>query len=213
MKKSVPFKKELIFNTNLAEVTSIALDHNLSLEDYVVKGNLIVSGSYKMNDNSINVEEFRFEIPVNIEMNKRYILDNLSINIDDFYYEIIDNNTLNVNIEIGLENLEEKEEEVKVISEMREDPVGINSIEVVDEDESSIRLDASDVKSLFSSFDESTETYSTYKVCIIKDGDTVESIILKYGTNRELLELYNDLSDIKIGDKMIIPSVKSEKSQ
>ena len=69
------------------------------------------------------------------------------------------------------------------------------------------RLDTEDVKSLFTSFDESTETYSTYKVCIIKENDTIESILLKYNITREVLEQYNDVSDIKIGDKLIIPAI------
>ena len=50
MKKTVPLKKELNFKNHLAEIVSIALDHELNLENRVIKGNLIVSGSYKIND-------------------------------------------------------------------------------------------------------------------------------------------------------------------
>ena len=38
------------------------------------------------------------------------------------------------------------------------------------------------------------------------ENDTTESIITEYGINREDLEAYNDLTDLKIGDKLIIPS-------
>ena len=62
-------------------------------------------------------------------------------------------------------------------------------------------------QNLFDSFDDSSETYSTYHVCIVKENDTVESIILKYNISKEVLEQYNDISDIKIGDKLIIPSL------
>ena len=108
MKKTVPLKKELNFKSNLAQIVSIALDQEFKLEGSTVKGNLTISGSYKMNDVSVNTEPFSFNIPVNIELSDRYILDNLSIDIDDFYYEIIDNNILSVNIEIGLDKLEEQ---------------------------------------------------------------------------------------------------------
>ncbi|MEG2322642.1 MAG: LysM peptidoglycan-binding domain-containing protein [Bacilli bacterium] len=193
MKKIVPFKKDLNFKSNVAEITSIALDHDLVLENRVIRGNLIVSGSYKMNDISINTEEFKYTIPVNIEMSDKYILDNLSIAIDDFYYEIINNNILNVSIEVGLDNLEEQVKESKPI--ILEAP----------------RMEVEDVKTLFTSFDEADETYTTYKVCIVKENQTVESIALTYNISKELLEQYNDLSDLKIGDKLIIPALINEK--
>ena len=213
MKKTVPLKKDLAFKTNISEIISIALDHELNLSDRTIKGNLIISGSYKINDTSVNTEEFKYNIPVNIEMSERYILDNMTIDINDFYYEIVNNNLLSVNIEIGLDNLEEEdilppfkyqeEEPQKLIVPIEDNTEPKN---IAKEDEMS-RLDTEDVKSLFTSFDESTATYSTYKVCIIKENDTIESILLKYNITREVLEQYNDVSDIKIGDKLIIPAI------
>ena len=213
MKKTVPLKKDLAFKTNISEIISIALDHELNLSDRTIKGNLIISGSYKINDTSVNTQEFKYNIPVNIEMSERYILDNMTIDINDFYYEIVNNNLLSVNIEIGLDNLEEEdilppfkyqeEEPQKLIVPIEDNTEPKN---IAKEDEMS-RLDTEDVKSLFTSFDESTETYSTYKVCIIKENDTIESILLKYNITREVLEQYNDVSDIKIGDKLIIPAI------
>ena len=35
--------------------------------------------------------------------------------------------------------------------------------------------------------------------------DGVENILKNYNVSRELLEEYNDLNDLKIGDKIIIP--------
>ena len=50
MKKIIPFIKDLSFQTKISDVTSIALEHNLSMEnaDSIV-GNFIVSGKYKIN--------------------------------------------------------------------------------------------------------------------------------------------------------------------
>ena len=197
MKKTVPLKKDIPFKTNIAEITSIALDHELNLENRIIKGQLVISGSYKINDTSVNTEEFNYNIPVNIEMSERYILDNMKISIDDFYYEIVDDNLLSVSIEIGLDNL--KEEEILPPFKYEEEKVIPVSQEVVDE-----RVDE-EVKSLFDNFDDN-EDFATYKVCIVKENDTLESIMLKYNVNKELLEQYNDISEIKIGDKLIIPS-------
>ena len=51
------------------------------------------------------------------------------------------------------------------------------------------------------------ETYATYRVYIVKEDDTVDKIIEKYGVDKDKLELYNNLSEIKPGDKLIIPSM------
>lgn len=198
MKKTVPLKKDLKFNSNLAEIISISLDHELKLDNRTVKGTLIISGTYKINDVSVNTESFNFNIPVNIEMSDKYILDDLEITIDDFFYEIIDNSILSVNIEIGLNNLSEKEQNpIKYEEEI---------VEKVSND----RVEVKDVKNLFDNFDDNQENYSVYKVCIVKENDTLESIIVNYGITRELLEQYNDLTDVKIGDKLIIPSLFNE---
>ena len=53
---------------------------------------------------------------------------------------------------------------------------------------------------------ETKETYATYKVYIVRENDTLETIMEKYDTTRELLSLYNDLNEIKLGDKIMIPS-------
>ena len=225
MKKTVPLRKDLTFKTNISEITSIALDHEFNLEGNTVKGNLIVSGSYKINDISVNTEEFKYNIPVNIELSDRYQLDDIKIDIDDFYYEIVNSNILNVNIEVGLDNLKEKEiepiknEEIKTPFKYDEEKIEKTVVQErcieeedkeIDEKKQEKHMDTDDVKTLFDNFDESTETYATYRVCIVKESDTVESISLKYNVTKELLEQYNDLNDIKIGDKLIIPSIYNE---
>lgn len=219
MKKIVPFKKEISFKTNIHEITSISLDHELKLNNKTVVGNLLVSGSYKINDVSINVEEFKYNIPVNIEMSDNYILDNIKLDIEDFYYEIINNNILSVDIEVLIDNLEEVivedvhpiklEENITPVSlevdSLETDNLESSDLKITESNDS--RFDSYDVKSLFDNFDDSNETFSTYKVCIIKETDTIESVTLKYGITKDVLAEYNDISDIKIGDKLIIPSI------
>lgn len=207
MKKTVPLKKDLNLKNNIAEIVSISLDHELNLENRIVKGNLIVSGSYKINDTSINTEEFKYNIPVNIEMSDRYNLENMTIDIDDFYYEIINNNILSVSIEIGLNNLEEVMPPFKYEDEKVEAVSKKENSDIIEQKDNMTRINTDEVKNLFENFDETTETYSTYHICIVKESDTIENIILKYNITKDILEQYNDISDIKIGDKLIIPSL------
>ena len=247
MKKIIPFKKEIVFKTNLSEITSISLEHNLQKKDNnIINGNFVVSGNYKVNETSINTERFSYELPFDINVDEKYMLDNVVIDIDDFYYEIINNKSLEVNIDVLIDHLEEKPliEEKEIIKEEKEDVSNIMEIEKEDEDIMERCIEAEDIlssleekdekenenvirddkkievveqksvtkiNSLFDNLDSSTETYKTYKVCIMRAGDTIESVLQKYTITKEELEIYNNLSDIKIGDKLIIPSLNNEK--
>lgn len=48
--------------------------------------------------------------------------------------------------------------------------------------------------------------YVTYRVYRVMEGDTIDKICEKYTTNKEELEKYNNIVDIKTGDKLIIPA-------
>lgn len=182
MKKIIPFKKEIKFNTNVDEIISISLDHNLNKEEHSIKGMFIVSGEYKLTEASINTESFKYELPFTVALDDKYLLDKAIIDIDDFYYETINNNTLDVNIDVSVEGLEEKIEDKQENIEER----CIENEEILD-------------------FESKDETYRNYTVYIVRENDTLEQIINKYETTKEILLEYNDLSEIKIGDKIIIP--------
>ena len=59
-------------------------------------------------------------------------------------------------------------------------------------------------------FDDENETYGTFVVYIVRQNETVNSILEKYNTTIEELEKYNDLKNINIGTKLIIPILKDK---
>ena len=124
MKKIVPFKKDIIFKTNLAEIISISLEHTLSVEEeHMIKGKFIISGEYKMLETSVNTDPFSYELPFVVDMDEKYILDRADIDIDDFYYELINDNVLSVHIDVAIDKLEEKKEEMPAkAAEKKEKP-------------------------------------------------------------------------------------------
>ena len=67
MKQIIPFVKDISLAPKIYEITSIALEHNLKMEnsDSVV-GSFTVSGKYRINDISINEEVFEENIPFDI---------------------------------------------------------------------------------------------------------------------------------------------------
>lgn len=236
MKKIIPFKKDIIFKTNLSEITSISLEHTLHpASEHSISGDLIVSGEYLMTDSSTNTEFFSYNLPFEINYDDRYDLKNVEIDIEDFYYEIVNNNVLSVNIEIGVDKLFEKklppleektrdikqleeeneikEEEDKMIQEKIDRKSEENKIEDVQLEKAAVITDKREVSisevgsinDIFESVSKEDERYVTYKVYIVREDDTIESICNKYNIQKQFIEPYNDLSNIKIGDKLIIP--------
>ena len=90
MKKIIPFSKDLMFKTKINEITSIAIDNTLKLEDNLVSGEFLINGTYKMIENGNLDEEFKYSIPVDITIDSKYDTSNCYISIDDFTYEQID---------------------------------------------------------------------------------------------------------------------------
>lgn len=224
MKKIIPFKKELFFKNNIAEIVSISLEHTLHHEkDYLISGEFIITGDYKISEASINTENFEFKVPFDINIDDRYELSHMIIDIDDFYYEVINNNALSVNIEVLLDKLEEVErciDEEELIE-------GNEVIETtfIDNDNTNneiiaTKLEESKIEEKLEEINEKVEEakekveqiknkvkgYVTYRVCILKEEDTVDKILDRYKIDREILEQYNNLQDLKMGDKLIIPN-------
>ena len=118
MKQIIPFVKDITFASKIYEITSIALEHNLKMEnnDSIV-GNFIISGKYKMNSISINEEDFDEIINFDITLDDKYDASKIEIDIDNFYYEIVNEEYLRVHIDVLLDNLvyAKKEERNEVI--------------------------------------------------------------------------------------------------
>ena len=229
MKNIIPFKKDVIFKTNISEVTSISLENNLDIKKDVIKGNFIINGEYKISDKSTSVDPFNLDLPFEIVIDERYNTEKATADIDDFYYEIVNDNVLRIAIDVLIDKLEErplindfdlidetpkrsvieKEEEVKEEKEeVREAIVEENSNEIEErciESENEEEMQEK-INSLFSNFSKDSEVYVTYNVYIVRDGDTLESIIDKYNIDIDELKKYNDLSELKLGDKLIIPN-------
>lgn len=214
MEKIVPFKRDISFETKIAEIRSISLEHTYEIQNNLISGTFIISGNYKLTDTSTNVDPFKFEIPFDISIDSRYELNKATVDINDFFYELINNEVLSVSITLIIDNLEEKEErEMEEIQEEKQEeveeikPVSYEEAEKDDETEEVKPVSASPetVKSIFDNMDEN-EGYVVYKVHIVTENDTVESIMEKYDVTKEALEAYNNLNDLKIGDKLIVPA-------
>lgn len=232
MKKIVPFNNVLSFKTKVSEITSISLEHEIQKSDDAISGKFIIEGDYKNLIGDIETEKFSFELPFDIALGVRYERDNMVVDIDDFRYELIDSNRLKVNIDLYIDGdiipeeeevIDEKRGILKEMDEIEgdsridmdndflEDTIDFskNIIEEVNkepmETEASTIVNENNNINIFGNISDN-ETYATYKVYTVMDTDTIDGIISKYNISKELLGEYNNIEDIKSGDKLIIPS-------
>ena len=232
MKKIVPFNNVLSFKTKVSEITSISLEHEIQKSDDAISGKFIIEGDYKNLIGDIETEKFSFELPFDIALGVRYERDNMVVDIDDFRYELIDSYRLKVNIDLYIDGdiipeeeevIDEKRGILKEMDEIEgdsridmdndflEDTIDFskNIIEEVNkepmETEASTIVNENNNINIFGNISDN-ETYATYKVYTVMDTDTIDGIISKYNISKELLGEYNNIEDIKSGDKLIIPS-------
>ena len=64
--------------------------------------------------------------------------------------------------------------------------------------------------SLFSNLTDEVDTFSTYSVSILREGDTLEKVMERYNISKEKLEEYNDLGTITLNSKIIIPNTNND---
>ena len=105
----------------------------------------------------------------------------------------------------------EVEESQKVIdniinTDKKEEPVIKNDTQ----EEVKTTTDTKVMNSIFSAFANTEETYTTYSVYLLRENDSIENFIENYGVTREELSYYNDLDNLNVGSKIIIPTVKKD---
>lgn len=203
MKKIVPFIKNIDFDTNIEEVVSISLDKKINnINSSEIDGEFELYLEYKESDVNEDILKYSTTIPFNVDIDNTYLFDNAKIDIDDFYYEL-DDNTIILHIDLVIDNI--KYNDVKEVIDMCDT--------ITDEDDTNSSSDSdvevTEIKTpIYQTFDPKTDNYVTYNVHIVRENDNIDSICLKYGVTKDDLSYYNDISSIKLGDKLIVPTSK-----
>lgn len=222
MKSIIPYEHEIKFDTKIAEITSISLEHEDKINDEEIAGDFIVSGEYKVHSISVNRESFKYRLPFSIELSDKMIRDSIKYDITDFTYDIKNSDTLLVKIEVSLEadEIEEEIEGEKTSNEATTMPLPVmDNIKTIDDNINR------DVEQIVNDKDDSTgnteniimenvgstsNTYITYHVHLVKETDTLESICATYKVNKELINEYNNDLKLTPGLKLLIPEIKDE---
>ena len=239
MKKKINIEKRIDFPTMVGEITAISLEKDLKfVSEDEIEGNLILSGKYKLTEASRLEEDFNYKIPISINLMEKLDINTCTIEISDFTYDMQKENIMICTIELlidGLELLEEenrecdgdikeieipvKEEINKIVQtketekETKEENTTIEEKKEVISKEKAMKIaDKKIAKTDMNIFNinDDTETYGTLLVYIVKENETINTIITKYKTTVEELEKYNNLKDLTTGTKLIIPLINEE---
>ncbi|MBQ9834575.1 MAG: LysM peptidoglycan-binding domain-containing protein [Bacilli bacterium] len=113
---------------------------------------------------------------------------------------------------------EEKIEEITEIELPIEEKIDAIVTEKTEEDDTQINhsLDErnddmlQEENTIIESINTNDDTYQTYHVHIVKENENIEAICTMYNSNMSILANYNDVSEIKLGDKLIIPEEDNE---
>lgn len=217
MNKKINIEKKIEFTKMISEITAISLEHDLEFVDEEnIEGNLIISGKYKSTIATLE-EEFNYKIPIEIALTNKLDIDKSQVEITDFTYDITENESLLCNIELLVsgEELanrecdgdpkETKEIEIPKLEQPKErtNNEEKEELEIIEEPK-----EENDIN--FINIDNSKETYGTFIVYIVRQNENINTILEKYNTTLEEVEKYNDIKDLSIGTKLIIPLLKDE---
>ena len=219
MDLTIPFRKEIPFKTKIAEITSISLEHDVSINDSEILGDFIVSGDYKNLDINVDTMPFSHVVPFSVTLDSDIDINTLSYEISNFDYEIINDDILKVNITFHVEADKLKREEDSIFMEVSDDLILDENLPSSDEnilEEENVKEENIDdrnddiVEASVISQNELEDDYITYHVHIVKINETIDSICSQYKIDKDGLLEINDITDVNMGDKVIIPIDKED---
>ena len=211
---------------------------NKEIFNYTLPFEINIDEKYNTDDINVDIDDFYYEIINNeiLRINITVLLDNLKLNktenekLNDFSSNSI-NSILDIE-EISDINENENIEEISDINENKNvkdknnitkniDERNNNMGDISNESKYEEKNDEVEEKELFSNKEtgdeivnsifgniDLEESFYTYHVYIVREGDTINNILEKYNVTKEELESYNNLNNLNIGDKIIIPDTK-----
>lgn len=171
--------REFLFKTSIHEITSISVEQDFDIDASICKGNLIISGDYRLHEISINKEDFSFKIPFSHDIRSNINLDTIDLEITDFDYEFSNGDELKVHIEYivkGEEALMEFDDEEK-LQEFLDSNENVEIVNILD-----------DIKGKLSSEDALIEEGKEETRYAITDDQDIEKD--KYEMPKQTLEGY-----------------------
>lgn len=230
MNQKIEFKKDCMLKTYVSSITDISLTHDYKILDDTIEGYFDVTGSYKVTMSSVETESFMFTIPFTIALSSLIDKDTIDLKLSDFNYsvekdvlhlkmfldmdyqeiEIKEDTEDNEEIDNMINDLMDKESttNIKSPSEFHNEVMLDNVLDSKEEVSTKEEVSEKNFNTIFNEVKESN--FSKYKVYIMRSEDTLESILVKYNVTMDEIKEYNNIDNINIGSKIVIPYNKNE---
>lgn len=234
MKETIEFKKDCMLKTYVSSVSDITLSHDYKILEDTIEGYFDVAGSYKATMSSVETEDFFYTIPFTIALSSLIDKDSVNLSIHDFSYEtekdvlhlkmVLDMEYTKLPEEVNNDEIEETgENEMEEVNDVINDYINEKDLlspkdfhdEVMLDKTTNIKetnneITENNMKTIFNNVTE--EEFSKFKVYIMREEDTLDSVLLKYNVKMDEITEYNDVENIHVGDKIIIPIIKNEEN-
>lgn len=230
MNQKIEFKKDCMLKTYVSSITDISLTHDYKILDDTIEGYFDVTGSYKVTMSSVETESFMFTIPFTIALSSLIDKDTIDLKLSDFNYSV-EKDVLHLKMFLDMdyqeieikEDIKDNEEidnmindlidkdsttNIKSPSEFHNEVMLDNVIDSKEEVSTKEKVSEKNFNTIFNEVKESN--FSKYKVYIMRSEDTLESILVKYNVTMDEIKEYNDIDNINIGSKIVIPYNKNE---
>lgn len=194
--------------------------------EYSLPFEVDIDEKYNISNVSVDVDDFYYEIINNeiLRVNIAILLENLEITKKEEkkkLEEFSENNCKTI-LDIDEEYIDEsdkfseednirgdefvmQEEKIKQISEIIFDEENYK-LEENNNNKNDNKNDNKIINSIFSNLSDG-ESFKTYHIYIMQEEDTIEKVMLKYSVSKDIIDEYNNLDNVKIGDKIIIPNI------
>lgn len=196
----IPFKYELDNDIDLetvkVEITNFEYDYN--------KDELIVNIEYDIKADRKDVIIFDTEESLDEFLNSREV-EVVDTRIKEIKEELIKDTEEREEKYLEQKELDEKietkeKEYIKIEEIIAEEENKEEKIEFDDKDREMVSSNE-----IINNVGNIEDGFITYKIYKIKENETLESIVIKYKTTIDELKEYNDLNNLNINDKIIIP--------
>lgn len=193
--------------------------------DYHLPVDIEVSEHYDIKNSKIEIDDFYYEV-----INDEVLKVNIDVLLDGVEEEIMPKKEeISLDEEVIRKHLEKEEIKAELIREkdILENEIPILETELsqdnyeIKQNETSHNSSINDnqiskqetqknssqsINSIFSCFKDSDETFSTYSIYIVRENDTLEEIMNRYHCTKDDLSNYNNLDELTLGTKLIIPA-------
>lgn len=205
-------------------------DSSINTEPFIhgLPFDITLDTKYDMNRIKIDIDDFKFEI-----INEEILKVNIDVVIEGVELIELEEEVEEIKPDLIIDARKEKEDEALIeemfidddifnedddndrIFNIKKEDIMIDN-DVMDlfkqTDEEIIKVDKQDdlentMNSIFNNFSDKDEKYVSYYVHIIRENDNIEMIANKYGVTVEQLKEYNDIQQITLGNKIIIPYI------